>query len=211
MIIAATTYNTGHHMWWVASRASGIVAMTLLTFTVIVGLMAGGKLLGGVKRDLRKRAGAEQRDLTRIHEFASLAAIVMIVLHGTTLLGDAYLHPSISQIAVPFTISYRPLYTGLGIIAAYISIVLGLSYYLRDKIGQARWRSAHRFTIIAYALCVVHVLGSGTDASQVWIRWPMLASAAFIAVLFGLRMRASGGSKPSAPVARAPRSAAQIS
>ena len=52
------------------------------------------------------------------------------------------MHPTLAQIAVPFTIGYRPLCTGLGIIAGWLAVFLGLSFYARRWIGAKRWRNA---------------------------------------------------------------------
>ncbi len=52
----------------------------------------------------------------------------------------------------------------LGIIAGWGMIVIGLSYYVRDRIGVSRWKVLHRFTALAWILGVVHTLGEGSDA-----------------------------------------------
>jgi sulfoxide reductase heme-binding subunit YedZ len=189
MILAATNTSTswGDHAFWLASRASGVVAIAMLSFTVIVGLTLGGKLPLGFKA----------RDLTRVHEFCSLAAIVAIASHGVLLLGDPWLAPTITQLVVPFKLDYRSFYTGLGITAGWIAVLLGLSYYIRDQIGVKRWKTMHRFTIVAYALSVVHVLGAGTDSGELWLKAPVLASAGIVAVLFVMRISGSRGATSS--------------
>ncbi|MDX6678840.1 MAG: hypothetical protein QOE31_2892, partial [Solirubrobacteraceae bacterium] len=90
-------------------------------------------------------------------------------LHALALLGDAWLRPGLSGIAVPFAGSYRPLWTGLGIIAGYGLAALSLSYYFRTQIGVARWRTLHRFIAVFWLLGVVHTLGAGTDAGEAWL------------------------------------------
>lgn len=77
-------------------------------------------------------------------------------------------------------------------------MILGLSYYARQHIGVKRWKTLHRFTIVAYVLSVAHVLGAGTDAGEVWLKAPLLASAGMVAVLFVLRV----SSRPSPGAAR---------
>lgn len=193
--LSSTSTSWGDHAFWLASRASGVVAVAMLTFTVIVGLMQGGKMPLGFKA----------RDLTRIHEFSSLAAIVAIVAHGVLLLADPWLAPTVTQILVPFKLDYRSFYSGLGITAGWIAVLLGLSYYVRDHIGIKRWKTLHRFTIVAYALSVVHVLGAGTDAGETWLKAPLLASAGIVAVLFVLRMTSSRGASRQAPVGQSSR------
>lgn len=191
------------HAWWIASRASGIVAIFLLTFAVIVGLMMGGKT---VQRVTGKpgRGPLAIRLLLQSHEQVSVAALIAIAVHGLTLLGDGFLHPSFSQLAIPFTIEYRPFYVGLGIIGGYVMAILGLSFYIRARIGNARWKKLHRWTITGYVLAVIHTLGAGTDAASAWFQIPLLASAGLVTVMFVLRATSPGGlSKPDKSAAGA--------
>jgi sulfoxide reductase heme-binding subunit YedZ len=194
MISAVTTSNTDptQHLWWLASRASGIVAILLLTFTVIVGLMMGGKFVQRLTGKQGKGALAI-KNLLQTHEQASIAALIAVAAHGLTLLGDAFMHMSLSNIAIPFTDAYRPFYVGVGIIGGYIAAALGLSFYLRGRIGAARWKKMHRWTIAAYALAVIHALGAGTDASTAWFQIPLLASAGVVTMMF--LIRASSGAR----------------
>jgi hypothetical protein len=46
----------------------------------------------------------------------------------------------------------------------------------------------HRATILVYALAVAHTLGAGSDASEAWVRFPLLASAAAVLFLLVLRL-----------------------
>jgi sulfoxide reductase heme-binding subunit YedZ len=57
-------------------------------------------------------------------------------------------------------------------------LLLGLSYYVRARIGVQRWRALHRFTVLAWLLGLVHALGEGTDAGRTWF----LAMTAIVAV-----------------------------
>ena len=126
--------------------------------------------------------------LTAIHEQTALTGLVAIAVHGITLLGDPWLNPGPAGIAIPFTMAYRPLWTGLGIVAGYLAAILGLSFYIRQRIGPKLWRKAHRATIVVYALAVGHTLGAGTDASTPWLRWWLAITAPIIAVLFAIRV-----------------------
>src|SRR4029450_3981416 len=96
----------------------------------------------------------------------SIATIVAIVVHAVALLGDTYLRPSLADITIPFVSSYMTLWTTIGIVAGWMMIILGLSFYARARIGQQRWRKLHRFMALAWILGLVHSLGEGTDAGQ---------------------------------------------
>jgi methionine sulfoxide reductase heme-binding subunit len=145
------------HLFWITSRAAGGAAMLLASASVAVGLMMSSRGSGSNKRDLRA-----------IHEALSLTTLAMVALHGLSLLGDAFLNPGLTGIAVPFVGSYRPLWTGLGIISGYGLAVLGLSYYLRGRIGAARWRRLHRLTALFWLAAIGHAIGAGSDSAQIW-------------------------------------------
>jgi len=164
------------HLFWITSRAAGGAALLLASASVALGLMMSSK-----------RKASNKRDLRAIHEALSLTTLAMVALHGVSLLGDSYLNPGLTGIAVPFVSAYRPLWTGLGIIAGYGLAVLGLTYYLRDRIGAARWRRLHRLTAVFWLLAVGHTIGAGSDAAQIWFLAVSGALVVPAALLLGLR------------------------
>lgn len=169
-----TAPNPIDYGWWLASRASGITAFLLVSCSVTLGLAMATRLLRGRVKALT---------LVKAHEHLALAGLVAIAVHAITLLGDKWLRPGAGGVLVPFTMSYRPGFTGLGIIAAYLAAALGLSFYARRRIGAKRWRSLHRLTLLVYALGVIHTLGAGTDASTPWLRTILVVSGAPILFL----------------------------
>ena len=174
-----TGLDPANYVWWLAGRASGVVALLLVTASVALGLTMASKLV-------RRRGIAPM--LARVHEQTALAGLVAIAVHGVTLLADPWLRPGVSGVLVPFTMGYRPLFTGLGIVAGYLAALLGLSFYARRRIGARLWRKLHRATVLVWALGVVHALGAGSDAASPWLRGFMLATGAPIVALFGIRM-----------------------
>lgn len=190
-----TLPNPLDYGWWLASRSAGVVSLTAVSVSVIIGLlMANG---------LPRRPGAK-KTLLGLHESTALVGLVAIGVHGLTLLGDSYLKPSVSSIAVPFTLGYRPGFTGLGVIAGYLAMILGLSFYARRTIGVKLWRKLHRATVAVWALGIIHVLGAGTDAGQVWLQAIMAVTALPIAFLFVLRVLPRNAPQPAAAQRRRP-------
>jgi methionine sulfoxide reductase heme-binding subunit len=180
----------GEHLFWITSRAAGGAALILASVAVAVGLMVSAK---------RQSPNAGKRDLRAIHESLSLVTLAMVALHGLSLLGDSYLNPGVAGIAIPFVGFYRPLWTGLGIVAGYGLAALGLTYYLRDRVGAARWRRLHRFTAAFWVLAIVHTIGAGSDSAQIWF---LLASGLVVvpaAALLALRYLDRWWNAPAAP------------
>jgi predicted ferric reductase len=115
-----------------------------------------------------RQTGTDKRDLRPIHEALSLSTLALVALHGLALLGDSYLDPGVAGITVPFVSAYRPLWTGIGIVAGYGLAALGLTYYMRDRIGAARWRRLHRLTALFWIAAIAHTIGAGSDVSELW-------------------------------------------
>lgn len=180
MTAAETTLRT--HGWWLVSRASGLVALALVTISVAIGLAMAGKVM--------RRPGLS-RKLLAIHEQTALAGLVAIAVHGIALLGDPWLHPGVAGATVPFAIGYRPAAVAMGIVAGYTAALLGLSFYLRRRIGPRLWRKAHRATIAVYALALGHALSAGSDTSTPVFRWWAVATGVPIVALFLYRLGAA--------------------
>jgi sulfoxide reductase heme-binding subunit YedZ len=155
--------------------------MLLITASVFVGLTLSTRVMKGP---------GVSRWLASTHEQVALAGLVAIALHGVTLLGDPFLKASVSDIAVPFSGDFEPIWVGIGIVGGYLAALLGLTFYARRHIGAARWRKLHRLTLLAYALSVAHTLGAGTDFGPgSWPRLAVIAPVGPIAVLWIKRMR----------------------
>jgi sulfoxide reductase heme-binding subunit YedZ len=167
---------TGPHLFWITSRAAGTAALFLSSLGVCAGLLMSGRHIRGRGADLRP-----------LHEALSLATIAALAVHGLSLLGDKYLHPSLVDVAVPFAGSYKTGWTSLGIIAAWALVLLGPSYYARRLIGQQRWVKLHRFTVFAWMAGIIHAVGEGTDAGSSWFLFVMALSTLPALILVTLR------------------------
>lgn len=154
------TGNPSQQVFWFASQALGIVAVLLLGISVALGLAMAGRIL--------RRPGLPAT-LKRFHEASTLVTLGLIAAHAGLLLLDGYLRPGLAGITLPFALGYRPLFTGIGVIAGWLAFILGLSFYARKRIGVKTWRWMHRFTIVVYLLALGHVLGAGTHGRSWWM------------------------------------------
>lgn len=186
--------------FWVTSRAAGIAAIVLAGLTISAGLLLAAR------SPLVRGRGAELRSL---HEALALATFAAIALHGVSLLLDPWLKPGLAGVLVPFAAPHRALATGLGQLAALGLCGLGLTFYARRRLGTARWRRAHRFIPIPWALALVHGIAAGTDGTSAWFLASTLPVAGAALVLLASRWRvparvlSPGGSAGPSP--RAPR------
>ena len=119
---------------WYVTRAAGVMAYLLLWLSTAWGLAVSSKILDPLL----------QRFFTYdMHQFISLLALGFIALHVVVLLADKYLPFSIAQILVPFAASYRPVWVGVGVIGFYLTLLVSVTFYLRQRIGFQMFRVIH--------------------------------------------------------------------
>ena len=159
---------------WYAARASGVAAYVVLSLVVSFGLMLGGK--------------AQTRSWPRfsvedVHRFGGLLVGSLIGIHVLTIAADSFLPFSLTQLLVPFTSTYRPLWTGLGIAAAEILLALAITNHYRKQLPYGFWRKAHYLNFAVWGLASVHGLMSGTDRGATWLAILYGVSVAVVVML----------------------------
>jgi sulfoxide reductase heme-binding subunit YedZ len=172
---------------WYAARASGVAAYVILSIVVCLGLTLGGK--------------AQSRRWPRfsvedVHRFGGLLVGSLIGVHVLTIAADSFLPFSLTQLLVPFTSSYRPLWTGLGIAAAELLLALAITNHYRKRLPYSFWRKAHYLNFVVWSLASVHGLMSGTDRGAAWLAILYGVSVASVLMLLVWRF---GRSAPGFP------------
>jgi sulfoxide reductase heme-binding subunit YedZ len=160
--------------FWYATRASGIAAYVILTVVVCIGISMGGK----AQSKLWPRFSVED-----IHRFGGLLVGALIAIHVATIAVDSFLPFSVVNLVVPFTASYRPLWTGLGIAAAELLLALAITNHYRKRLPYSFWRKAHYANFAVWGLAALHGVMSGTDRSVWWLAMIYGVSIASVAVL----------------------------
>jgi methionine sulfoxide reductase heme-binding subunit len=161
--VILASVDPGPSLYWLTSRAAGTAALLFASAAVFVGVLRAAGLAGSEAPGSRRRL-----ELAIIHEALGLATIVAVLIHGFVLLGDNFLPQNLADIAIPFIGPFHPVPNGIGIISGYVFMVFSLTYYVRDRIGEARWTALHRLTLLAWVGSIVHTLGEGTDREQAW-------------------------------------------
>ena len=140
---------------WYAARAAGVVAYLLVSAAVALGLLLAGK--DRVER-WPKFAVAD------IHRFAGLLAGIFIALHLFWLGLDSQSNLTAKSIVIPFISSYRPFWTGLGIVAAELLLALAVTNHYRKRLRYSTWRRLHYLNFAVWGVATLHGLGAGTDS-----------------------------------------------
>ncbi len=170
----------GDHGFWYLSRAAGFTAYGLLTTSMILGLLVRTRV---AEPAVRRNASYD------LHGFVSMAALACTVFHVLILLGDAYFEFTIRQLLLPFASPYRTLSVTVGVFAAYLLLIINLSWYLRSSIGYRGWRLLHYTAFGLFVGAAAHGVFAGTDSTQGWARGIYLISAAVVLTLLAYRVQ----------------------
>ena len=141
---------------WYTTRATGLVALVLLTATVFLGVLTAGR----ARTTLPAFARAE------VHRRVSVLAVVFLAVHVLTAVLDTYVNIGRLAIVVPFTSSYHTFWLALGTIGADLLLAVAISSALRRHIPARTWRALHWLAYLSWPVAVSHALGMGTDRSS---------------------------------------------
>lgn len=150
----------GPTAYWYLTRATGIVALLLLTLVVVLGVIG----VSGSATSSRWPRFA----ISTLHRDASLLVIVVLVIHIVTTVLDSFAPINLIDAVVPFISAYRPLWLGLGAVAFDLLIALTITSLMRRRLGYGTWRAIHWLAYVSWPVAVLHGLGTGSDSKQTW-------------------------------------------
>jgi methionine sulfoxide reductase heme-binding subunit len=174
---------------WYTTRATGLVALILLTGSMALGLLSWV----GVDRPTWPRFIT-----LALHRNVSLLALAFTVVHVLTTVLDSFVPIPLPDAFIPFISSYRPFWVGLGAISFDLMIALIVTSLLRARLGQRGWRLVHWTAYGCWPVAVVHGLGTGTDTR---VGWVLALTACCVLVVVGLTLWRLVLSWPYRPVA----------
>jgi predicted ferric reductase len=152
-------------IWWFVSRASGIVAWSLLVFSVIVGVLLATRVL---------KPSDNPGWLYHFHSWLSGLTFVFAVTHVTSLMLDTFVTFTILDVAVPFHSDYMKnaslgrFPVAFGVLSLYILFAVQLTSLYRQKISTTVWKAIHYSSYVLVLLVSAHAGWTGTDVSS-WI------------------------------------------
>jgi methionine sulfoxide reductase heme-binding subunit len=163
--------------FWYIDRSAGEVTILLMSAVVILGIMRSAI------------PAAWPFVVEGIHRRLALLAIAFGGLHVVASLLDPYANLGPLDALVPFISSYRATWLGLGVVSAYIYLAVALSSWPVRRLGRTWWRWLHRTTYLAWAVAMVHTLGTGTDArNNVFLVLNIAAVAGVLTAFLGYRI-----------------------
>ncbi len=157
-VLAAT--GSGPSPLWYTARATGVVALILLTLTVALGV-AGSTRLSTAALPRLVRSG--------LHRTISLLSVAFVATHVLSTVLDPYASISITSAIIPFSSHYRPFWLSLGTIAFDMLLALVLTSMVRTRLSYRAWRTVHWLAYACWPIALWHGLGTGSDSKLSWL------------------------------------------
>lgn len=173
---------------WYLGRASGIAAYILFLLVVIHGLIMTTRVWTKI---------FSMATIYSLHQYLSIAAFAITLLHLTCFFFDQYLKITLSETFIPFLLS-RPFSSvfgfnigravALGIIAFYLAIVLIVTSLYRHKIPHRLWRGLHYLAFLFYILITLHGVTTGSDSAILSVRILYISGFSLVSLLIIFRI-----------------------
>lgn len=164
---------------WYATRVTALLAYLALTGSVIYGLLLSTKILDRI---------AHRTVSFTLHQDLASFGLALALVHAAVLMLDRSVPYSPTDLIVPFSGPYRPIWVGIGQLTLGISIVVLFSFYVRKRTGQKAWRRLHYLSFLAFLGATAHGLMAGTDTAAPWVIFGYTLMAAIVVFLLTYRI-----------------------
>jgi sulfoxide reductase heme-binding subunit YedZ len=145
--------------YWYMTRATGAVALLLLTATLALGIVNVRRVKGpAVPRFL----------LADMHRYIALLAVAFVAAHVVSTILDGFAPIPLLATVLPFASAYRPLWLSLGTIAFDLMLALIVTSLLGARLTYRAWRTTHWLAYACWPLALLHGFGTGSDARISW-------------------------------------------
>jgi DMSO/TMAO reductase YedYZ heme-binding membrane subunit len=139
---------------WFASRATGVVALLLLTGVMVLGVL--------VNRQGRL-PGLPRFAVTGLHRNLSLMAVAFTAIHVLTAVIDTFVSIPVTAAVIPFTSGYERFWLGLGALSFDIMLALVVTSLLRRHLSRGVWRAVHWLAYVSWPVAFFHSIYSSKD------------------------------------------------
>ncbi len=155
----AIVVNSSTPLWY-ATRATGVVALVLLTAGMALGLLTSVRF---------QRPDWPRIVTLGLHRNVTLVALAFTLIHILTTVLDSFVSIPLPDAFIPFISSYRPVWVGFGAIAFDLMLALIGTSLVRARMSARSWRLVHWGAYLSWPVAVLHGLGTGTDTPVPWV------------------------------------------
>lgn len=152
---AETEYQAQMRVW-LAARATGIVALVLLTLQVVLGLL--------LSHPTNQTTWRLSKRIFPWHEHLLLFTSSLIAVHIVSLVIDPHAGVGVGGALVPGLSEYRSSAVALGTLATYALLVTAVTARYTRLLPAGIWLKLHRLSLVVLVLAWMHGMLAGTDS-----------------------------------------------
>ena len=169
---------------WYTSRATGVVALLLLTAVMLLGLL--------VTRQGRL-PGLPRFAVGGLHRNLSLLATAFVAVHVLSAVTDGFVNIPVTAAVIPLTSPYERLWLGVGAVSFDLMLAAVVTSLLRRHLSRKAWRAVHLTAYVSWPVAWLHSVFSSGDLRHGLLFF--LAIACALAVAGAAAWRASSAAR----------------
>lgn len=143
---------------WYISRSSAIVGYLLLFLLIISGISIKTSLIFKIMSPTIAWVN---------HRLIGYSLSLSVLIHIAALYFDNYSKFTITNLLVPFSSDFKPLYLSLGILGFYLLIIIIVTSIFHIDKYPVIWRNLHYLTYLVFFTIAIHGFFTGTDSSSI--------------------------------------------
>lgn len=168
---------------WYVIRASGMMLYLLIWATVVLGLGVTTRYFDG---------WLSKGTTYSLHSYVPQLAYAFLAAHLLGLTIDEYLPFTFVELLAPFRSPITEPWTGFGVIAMYLFLIIVVTVALRRYIPYRIWRFLHMLAFPLYFLALMHGIGTGTDTGTFWAQAIYMSTGLTVLLLTIVRLLQRG-------------------
>jgi len=191
-ILPATSDRQAELRFWMAARATGIVAFLLLTLQIVLGLV--------LSHPTNRSTWNLSKRIFPWHDHLWVFVMAFLAAHIVSLVIDPKSGVSLGAVVIPGLSEYRSSPVAIGTFALYAFLVTAITARWTKLLPRGAWLALHRLALLIFVMAWMHGVLAGTDTMALG---PMYVAAGLLVTFAGAyRYWASRKRKPTFDTSR---------
>lgn len=191
-ILPATTDRQSELRFWLAARATGVVALLFMTGQIVFGLV--------LSHPHNKTTWMLSKRIFPWHDHIWIFVMAFLVAHIVSLVADPKAGVDVVGAFVPGLSQYRSAPVALGTLALYAFLVTAITARWTKLLPSGLWLKLHRLSLVIFIFSWLHGILAGTDSPA--LEGAYIAMAAAVTAAGAYRYWAAKRGRPTFATSR---------
>ena len=160
-ILPASTDRQAELRFWLAARATGIVAFLLLTMQIVLGLI--------LSHPTNRSTWNLSKRIFPWHDHLWVFVLAFLVAHIVSLVVDPKAGVSLAGAFIPGLSEYRSAPVAIGTLALYAFLVTAITARWTKLLPPGLWLKIHRLALVVWVMAWMHGVLAGTDSGPLMV------------------------------------------